>query len=90
MQFQADLLQIPWSVLRDGNDGLARLIRRLAVVIGRVSNSIARQWKVEKVFEPKMPAFQVAALRSDGTMRWPGPHAGSSPRNRGQANKRSK
>jgi glycerol kinase len=68
MQFQADLLQIP--VVRPAVTETTALgaayLAGLAVGYWKNLDSIAQQWKVEKVFEPKMPRAQVAALRS----RW--------------------
>ncbi|MEP6669833.1 MAG: glycerol kinase GlpK [Chthoniobacter sp.] len=68
MQFQADLLQIP--VVRPAVTETTALgaayLAGLAVGYWKSIESLAKQWKVEKVFEPKMPRSQVAALRA----RW--------------------
>jgi glycerol kinase len=68
MQFQADLLQIP--VVRPAVTETTALgaayLAGLAVGYWKNVESVAKQWKVEKVFEPKMPRAQVAALRA----RW--------------------
>jgi glycerol kinase len=68
MQFQADLLQIP--VVRPAVTETTALgaayLAGLAVGFWKNVESVAQQWKVEKVFEPKMPRAQVAALRA----RW--------------------
>jgi glycerol kinase len=68
MQFQADLLQIP--VVRPAVTETTALgaayLAGLAVGFWKSLDSVAKQWKVEKVFEPKMPRAHVAALRS----RW--------------------
>jgi glycerol kinase len=68
MQFQADLLQIP--VVRPAVTETTALgaayLAGLAVGYWKDLDSIARQWQVEKVFEPKMPRAQVEELRS----RW--------------------
>ena len=68
MQFQADLLQIP--VVRPAVTETTALgaayLAGLAVGYWKNIESISKQWKVEKVFEPKMPRAQVDELRS----RW--------------------
>ena len=68
MQFQADLLQIP--VVRPAVTETTALgaayLAGLAVGYWKNIESISKQWKVEKVFEPKMPRSQVDELRS----RW--------------------
>jgi glycerol kinase len=68
MQFQADLLQIP--VVRPAVTETTALgaayLAGLAVGYWKSLEGIAKQWKVEKVFEPKMPRSRVAELRS----RW--------------------
>jgi glycerol kinase len=68
MQFQADLLQIP--VVRPAVTETTALgaayLAGLAVGYWKNIESISKQWKVEKVFEPKMPKSRVAELRS----RW--------------------
>src|ERR1700761_907594 len=68
MQFQADLLQIP--VVRPAVTETTALgaayLAGLAVGYWKSIESLATQWKVEKVFEPKIPRSQIAALRS----RW--------------------
>ena len=68
MQFQADLLQIP--VVRPAVTETTALgaayLAGLAVGYWKNLDSIAKQWKVEKVFEPKMGRARVAELRS----RW--------------------
>ena len=68
MQFQADLLQIPVirPVVTETTALGAAYLAGLAVGYWKSVESVAKQWKVEKVFEPKMPRSQVAALRS----RW--------------------
>ena len=68
MQFQADLLQIPVvrPVVTETTALGAAYLAGLAVGYWKSLDSIAKQWKVEKVFEPKMPRSRVAALRS----RW--------------------
>ena len=68
MQFQADLLQIPIvrpAVTETTALGAAYLAG-LAVGYWKNLASLAKQWQVEKVFEPKMPRSQVDELRS----RW--------------------
>jgi len=68
MQFQADLLQIPIvrpAVTETTALGAAYLAG-LAVGYWKDLGSIAKQWKIEKTFEPKMNRSQVAELRS----RW--------------------
>lgn len=68
MQFQADLLQIP--VVRPAVTETTALgaayLAGLAVGYWKDIESIAKQWQVEKVFEPKMSRSQVEELRS----RW--------------------
>ena len=68
MQFQADLLQIP--VVRPAVTETTALgaayLAGLAVGYWKNIDSISKQWKVEKVFEPKMLHSQVDELRS----RW--------------------
>src|SRR5580698_4308096 len=68
MQFQADLLQIP--VVRPAVTETTALgaayLAGLAVGYWKNVDSIAKQWKVEKVFEPKMSRSQVDEIRS----RW--------------------
>ena len=68
MQFQADLLQIP--IVRPAVTETTALgsayLAGLAVGYWKSLESIAKQWKVEKTFEPKMPKTRVAELRS----RW--------------------
>jgi glycerol kinase len=68
MQFQADLLQIP--VIRPAVTETTALgaayLAGLAVGFWKNLDSISKQWRVEKVFEPKMPRSQVEELRS----RW--------------------
>jgi len=85
MQFQADLLQIPCPSCRDGNDGPRRgLSRRFGLGYWKSLDSIARQWKVEKVFERKcrVPGRRIALPMERCVGR---PHAGSSPREPSQA-----
>jgi glycerol kinase len=68
MQFQADLLQIPIvrpAVTETTALGAAYLAG-LAVGFWKNIESIATQWKVERVFEPGMSRGRVAELRS----RW--------------------
>ncbi|HSY44392.1 MAG TPA: FGGY-family carbohydrate kinase, partial [Candidatus Acidoferrum sp.] len=68
MQFQADLLQIP--VVRPAVTETTALgaayLAGLAVGYWKSVDGISKQWKVEKVFEPKMRQAQVDELRS----RW--------------------
>jgi glycerol kinase len=68
MQFQADLLQIP--VVRPAVTETTALgaayLAGLAVGYWKNIASISKQWKVEKVFEPKMSRSQVGDLRA----RW--------------------
>jgi glycerol kinase len=68
MQFQADLLQIP--VVRPAVTETTALgaayLAGLAVGYWKSIAGIAKQWRIEKVFEPKMPRSQVGELRS----RW--------------------
>ncbi len=68
MQFQADLLQIP--VLRPAVTETTALgaayLAGLAVGYWKNIASIAKQWKVEKVFKPKMSRTEVEETRS----RW--------------------
>jgi glycerol kinase len=68
MQFQADLLQIP--VVRPAVTETTALgaayLAGLAVGYWKNVHSISRQWKVEKVFEPKMTRSRVEELRA----RW--------------------
>jgi glycerol kinase len=68
MQFQADLLQIP--VVRPAVTETTALgaayLAGLAVGFWKNLDSISKQWRVEKIFEPKMPRAQVDELRS----RW--------------------
>jgi glycerol kinase len=68
MQFQADLLQIPVirPVVTETTALGAAYLAGLAVGYWKSLESVAKQWKVEKVFEPKMPRARVAELRS----RW--------------------
>jgi glycerol kinase len=68
MQFQADLLQIP--VIRPAVTETTALgaayLAGLAVGYWKNVESISKQWRIEKVFEPKMSGSQVDELRS----RW--------------------
>jgi glycerol kinase len=68
MQFQADLLQIP--VVRPAVTETTALgaayLAGLAVGYWKGLDGIAKQWKVDATFEPKMPHAKVAELRS----RW--------------------
>jgi glycerol kinase len=68
MQFQADLLQIP--VVRPAVTETTALgaayLAGLAVGYWKNISSISKQWRVEKVFEPKMSRSQAEELRS----RW--------------------
>jgi glycerol kinase len=68
MQFQADLLQIP--VIRPAVTETTALgaayLAGLAVGYWKNLASISKQWRVEKIFEPKMPRSQVDELRA----RW--------------------
>jgi glycerol kinase len=68
MQFQADILGVPVvrpSVTETTALGAAYLAG-LGVGFWKSPKSIVSQWKVEKVFEPKMPRSRVAELRA----RW--------------------
>ncbi|HWD91516.1 MAG TPA: glycerol kinase GlpK [Verrucomicrobiae bacterium] len=66
MQFQADLLQIP--VVRPAVTETTALgaayLAGLAVGYWKNLGSISTQWRVEKIFEPKMPRAQAEELRS--------------------------
>jgi len=68
MQFQADLLQIP--VVRPAVTETTALgaayLAGLAVGYWKNIEGIAKQWKVEKTFEPKMSKTRVTELRG----RW--------------------
>ena len=68
MQFQADLLQIP--VVRPAVTETTALgaayLAGLAVGYWKNVESVRQQWRVEKVFEPKMSNAQASELRS----RW--------------------
>jgi glycerol kinase len=68
MQFQADILRVPVvrpTVTETTALGAAYLAG-LAVRFWKSPKSIASQWQVEKIFEPKMPPARVAELRA----RW--------------------
>ena len=68
MQFQADILGVPVvrpSVTETTALGAAYLAG-LGVGFWKSPKSIVSQWKVEKVFEPKMPRHRVTELRA----RW--------------------
>jgi glycerol kinase len=68
MQFQADLLQIP--VVRPAVTETTALgaayLAGLAVGYWKNLDGISKQWRIEKIFEPKMSRSQVDELRS----RW--------------------
>jgi glycerol kinase len=68
MQFQADILQMP--VVRPAVTETTALgaayLAGLAVGYWKDIDSLVKQWRVDKVFEPKMPRSQVNELRS----RW--------------------
>jgi glycerol kinase len=68
MQFQADILGIP--VIRPAVTETTALgaayLAGLAVAFWKDLDSIASQWKVEKIFEPKMGSSQAGELRA----RW--------------------
>ncbi|MEN9676245.1 MAG: glycerol kinase [Verrucomicrobiota bacterium] len=68
MQFQADILRIP--VVRPAVTETTALgaayLAGLAVGFWKNPQSIAAQWKVERTFEPKMPAARARELRE----RW--------------------
>jgi glycerol kinase len=68
MQFQADVLRIP--VVRPAVTETTALgaayLAGLAVGFWQDVESLSTQWKVDKVFEPRMPARQAEGLR----MRW--------------------
>jgi len=68
MQFQADLLQIPVvrPVVTETTASGAAYLAGLAVGYWKGVDGIAKQWKVEKVFEPKMSRSQAGELRA----RW--------------------
>jgi glycerol kinase len=72
MQFQADLLQIP--VVRPAVTETTALgaayLAGLAVGYWKNLESISKQWRIEKIFEPKMSRAQVDELRS----RWNSAH----------------
>jgi glycerol kinase len=68
MQFQADLLRVPVvrpSVTETTALGAAYLAG-LAVGFWSSRSEIARQWRVERRFDPVMPRVQVAEMRD----RW--------------------
>jgi glycerol kinase len=68
MQFQADLLRIP--VIRPAITETTALgaayLAGLAVGYWNSVEDITKQWRVEKIFEPRMPAAQAEELR----LRW--------------------
>jgi len=68
MQFQADVLGVP--VVRPAVTETTALgaayLAGLAVGFWPSTNAIAGQWRVERRFEPEMPAATATALRS----RW--------------------
>jgi glycerol kinase len=68
MQFQADLLGVP--VVRPGVTETTALgaayLAGLAVGFWKSADDVARQWQVERTFEPRMPRSQADALRE----RW--------------------
>jgi len=68
MQFQADVLQIP--VVRPAVTETTALgaayLAGLAVGYWKNVESIAKQWRVEKIFEPKLPKPKIEELRT----RW--------------------
>lgn len=68
MQFQADILRVP--VVRPAVTETTALgaayLAGLAVGFWKSPQSIAAQWKVERTFEPRMPASRAAELRE----RW--------------------
>lgn len=68
MQFQADLLQIPLvrPVVTETTALGAAYLAGLAVGFWKDTDTISKQWQVEKVFVPKMPHGQVLELRA----RW--------------------
>jgi glycerol kinase len=68
MQFQADLIGVPVvrpEVTETTALGAAYLAG-LAVGFWKTTDEIARQWRAERRFEPKMPAEQARRLRA----RW--------------------
>ena len=68
MQFQADILGIP--VVRPAQIETTALgaayLAGLAVGYWKSARSLASQWKVERVFEPRMPRARAAEMRA----RW--------------------
>lgn len=68
MQFQADLLGLPVvrPLVTETTALGAAYLAGLAVGFWKNRESISSQWKVDKRFEPKMPAAKVAELRE----RW--------------------
>jgi len=66
MQFQADLLGIP--IVRPAEIETTALgaayLAGLAVGFWKSARSLASHWKVERVFEPRMPRSKVAELRA--------------------------
>lgn len=88
MQFQADLLGIP--VVRPAVTETTALgaayLAGLAVGYWKSVESVSKQWKVEKIFEPKMPKARVAELRSrwndalERAKNWDAPKKAAKPR----------
>ena len=86
MQFQADLLQIP--VVRPAVTETTALgaayLAGIAVGFWKSVDSVSKQWKVEKIFEPKMPKNRVEDMRGrwnealKRAMNWE-QHSGNSP-----------
>ena len=68
MQFQADLLGVPWSGRRVTETTAlgAAYLAGLAVGFWGSSEDIARQWRAERRFEPSMAAADADRLRG----RW--------------------
>jgi glycerol kinase len=66
MQFQADVLQIP--VVRPKTTETTALgaayLAGLAVGFWRSKNDLAEHWRIDKVFEPKMPADKAESLKA--------------------------
>lgn len=68
MQFQADILRIPVvrPLITETTSLGAAYLAGLAVGFWKSPSAIAAQWKVEKVFEPRLSAARAQELRS----RW--------------------
>ena len=82
MQFQADLLGVPVvrpQVTETTALGAAYLAG-LAVGFWKSTDEIAGQWRVERRFEPKMPADRAASCGRAGRKRSSGPGTGNATR----------